>query len=93
MANHPSALKRDRQSKKRRERNRGVLTSTRSAAKKALAALSTKNPDQINAALKEATAVIDSAASKGVIPKNRASRKVSRLAKKAKKALSAPPSS
>lgn len=89
MANHPSALKRERQAQKRRQRNRGVLSSVRTAIKKVQTALSEKNSDRVKAALKEATSSIDGAASKGVIPAKRASRKISRLAARVNKFLSA----
>ncbi len=89
MANHPSALKRERQAKKRRQRNRGVLSAVRTAVKRVQKALSEKNQDLAKSALKEATSSLDGAASKGVIPKTRASRKISRLAARVNKFLSA----
>lgn len=93
MANHPSALKRERQAKKRRERNRGTLSAVRTAVKKVQIALSQKNPEQAKAALKEATSFLDGAASKGVLPQARASRKISRLSARVNKFLSPPPAS
>lgn len=90
MANHPSALKRERQARKRRERNRGVLSSIRTAVKKVQTALSEKNAERVTAAFKEAASSLDGAASKGVVPKKRASRKISRLAARVKKFLAAP---
>jgi small subunit ribosomal protein S20 len=92
VANHPSALKRERQSKKRKDRNRGTLSSVRTAVKKVQAALSEKNAELAKTALKEATSSLDGAASKGILPKKRASRKISRLAARVNKYLSAPPS-
>lgn len=91
MANHPSALKRERQSKKRKDRNRGALSSVRTAVKKVQKALSEKNAELIKSALKEATSSLDGAASKGIVPQKRASRKISRLAARVNKYLSAPP--
>ena len=91
MANHPSALKRERQARKRRDRNRGALSSVRTAVKKVQAALTEKNPELIKTALKEATSSLDGAAGKGVLPQKRASRKISRLAARVNKFLSAPP--
>ncbi len=91
MANHPSALKRARQSKKRRDRNRSVLSSIKTAVKKVYAAIPEKNDEKIKTALKDAISSLDSGASKGVIPKKRASRKVSRLTIRANKGLVAPP--
>lgn len=92
MANHPSALKRERQSKKRRDRNRGALSAVRTAVKKVQAALSEKNAEVVKTALKEATSFLDAAASKGIVPQKRASRKISRLAARVNKYLSPPPS-
>ncbi|MFQ5780356.1 MAG: 30S ribosomal protein S20 [Nitrospiria bacterium] len=93
MANHPSALKRERQARKRRERNRAVTSSIRTALKKAQIALSEKDAERIKTTFKEATSSLDRAASKGIIPHKRASRKVSRLTARVNQALSvAPPS-
>ncbi len=89
MANHPSALKRERQAKKRKQRNRGILSAVRTAVKRVQTALSEKNQDLAKSALKEATSSLDGAASKGVIPQKRASRKISRLSARVKKFLSA----
>lgn len=83
MANHPSALKRARQSEKRRLRNRSVSSAIKTAVKKVTAAVAVNELEQVKTTLKEATAALDKAASKGVIPKRRASRKISRLTKKA----------
>ncbi len=91
MANHPSALKRERQAKKRRDRNRGALSSVRTAVKKVQIALSEKNAELVKSAFKEATSFLDGAASKGILPPKRASRKISRLAARVNKYLSTPP--
>ena len=88
MAIHPSALKRERQANKRKERNRGVLSSLRTAVKKVYSAISEKNADLVKTTFKEANSVLDGAASKGVIPAKRASRKISRLAARVNKFLS-----
>ena len=92
MAIHPSALKRERQANKRRDRNRGALSAVRTAVKKVHAALSEKNPELVKTAFKEATSSLDGAAAKGVIPSKRASRKISRIAAQVNKFLSAPAS-
>ncbi len=91
MANHPSALKRVRQALKRRDRNRSALSSMKTAVKKVYAAIPEKNDEKIKTALKSAISSLDSTASKGIIPKKRASRKVSRLAIRTNKVLAAPP--
>ncbi|MBS1104991.1 MAG: rpsT [Deltaproteobacteria bacterium] len=85
MARHKSAQKRARQDVKRRERNRTIRTRTRSVVKTLRSEL------EANAAgaaekLREAESALRKAATKGVIPKRRASRQVSRLAKAANRA-------
>ena len=81
MANHKSAKKRARQTLKRTKRNRHTRSQVKSAVKSARAALAAGDAGETTAALKVAEGVLHRAASKGVIPKKRASRHVSRLAK------------
>ena len=81
MANHASALKRARQNEKRRVRNKAVRTRLRGAIKSVRQALETKDQEAAREALKVAEPIIDKAASKGVLPKRTAARKISRLAK------------
>jgi len=76
-----SALKRDRQAEKNRIRNKAVKTAIKTITKKVEVAVSNKNPEEIKKILTEATRTITKAASKGVIHRNTASRKISRLAK------------
>lgn len=92
MANHPSALKRERQAQKRRIRNRAMNSRVKTAIKKVLNAISESGAEAIKTTLRDATSTLDKAASKGVIPKKRASRKISRLTLRANKATSAPES-
>ncbi|MGD8562577.1 MAG: 30S ribosomal protein S20 [Desulfarculaceae bacterium] len=82
MANHPSALKRARQNIKRRSRNRAVRTRVRNMIKVVNQAVEAKDAQAAQEALKQAVPMIDKAASKGVLHKNNAARKVSRLASK-----------
>jgi len=56
--------------------------------KKVLLALQGKEKDGLQQTFKEAVICIDKAASKGVIHKNNASRRISRLAKKVDQSLS-----
>ena len=80
MANHKSALKRMRQSEKRRLRNRQVVSHMRSSIKKfQLEAEEGKSPETLQESLQQVSVIIDKAASKGVIHRNNASRKISRL--------------
>jgi small subunit ribosomal protein S20 len=81
MANHKSALKRDRQSKVRRLRNRINKTKMKSAVGAIEQAVEAGSEDQARKALQNAASVIQQTASKGSIHKKTAARKVSRLAK------------
>lgn len=86
---HKSTIKRARQAEKRRLRNRAVLTSVKTHIKKVLAAVEQKNVEQAQALLRQATSAIAKAAAKGVLKKNTASRRISRLATRVN-ALTAP---
>ena len=81
MANHKSAKKRARQTPKRTERNRSSRSRVKSAVKSARSALAVGDAEETATALKAAEGILRRAASKGAIPKKRASRSVSRLAK------------
>ena len=81
MANHASALKRARQNERRRVRNKAVRTRLRGAIKSVRQAIEAKDQEAASAAMKAAEPIIDQAASKGVLPKRTAARKISRLAK------------
>lgn len=80
MANVKSAEKRNRQNQKRRARNRANQTAVKSAAHKGMEIIR-KDAKAAVEALRVATSAIARAARKGAIPKGRASRKISRLAK------------
>ncbi|MBP7125737.1 30S ribosomal protein S20 [Myxococcota bacterium] len=77
MANHKSALKRHRQSLKARARNMHYRSMARTAVKKARNA---PKKDQVEA-FRDAASVLAHVAAKGVIPRRRAARKISRLAR------------
>ena len=81
MATHKSAQKRARQALRRRARNRQVRTHVRSTVKDARSAVASAPPPQAQEAVRAAEGSLRRAASKGVIPKKRASRQVARLAK------------
>jgi len=81
MANHKSALKRDRQSKVRRLRNRINKTKMKSSVEQLEAAVEAGSEEQAVKALQNAASVIQKTVSKGSIHKKTASRKISRLAK------------
>jgi small subunit ribosomal protein S20 len=88
MANHVSALKRARQSEKRRLRNKAAISAMKTEVKKVRAAFSENNSETIKTTLKLATTSLAKTASKGIIPKKRASRKISRLTLQANKLAS-----
>lgn len=82
MANHASALKRVRQSRKRRLRNKSYKSTINTMAKKTMASLEEKDTEKTQAYYKAALARLDSAVNKGILHRNTASRKISRLTKK-----------
>lgn len=81
MANHKSALKRDRQSKARRLRNRMNKSQMKGAVGTVEEAVAAASPEQAREALQKAASVIMKTAAKGAIHKKTASRKISRLTK------------
>lgn len=83
-----SALKRDRQSEKRSARNQSARTAVKTAIKKVETALSAKDKETIEKTFTSAVKTISSTASKGIIHRNTASRKISRVARKVHAALS-----
>ncbi len=85
MANHKSALKRDRQSKIRRMRNRMNKSTMKTAVRKVEEALVAGSEDQAKEALTVAIPVIQRTANKGTIHKKNAARKISRLTKRVNK--------
>jgi small subunit ribosomal protein S20 len=84
-----SVLKRARQSEKLNLRNTAVRSRLKTLAKKLNEAVDTKDKEKVEKTLREAVKAISSAASKGIIHKNTASRKISRLSKKADSVLKA----
>lgn len=81
MANIKSAKKRILVNRTKAERNKAIRSGVKTAMKKVFAAVEANDKEAAQAALTEATATIDRAATKGVYHANNASRKVSRLAK------------
>lgn len=74
-----SAEKRNRQAEKRRIANKKVKSSIRTAAKKVVVAAQGKDKAVADAALHAMISEIDTAARKGVVKKNAAARKKSRM--------------
>ena len=79
MANIKSAIKRNRQNEKRRVRNRIFRGQARTSIKKAHTALASGDAAASREATLEAISALDTAAEKGVIHKNNAARRKSRL--------------
>jgi small subunit ribosomal protein S20 len=79
MANHKSALKRIRQTAKRTERNRFYRTRLKNIVKAVRAAIDAGNKEEATAAFKVANQQIHKFVSKGILKKETAARKVSRL--------------
>ena len=79
MANHKSAIKRHRQSLKRRDRNRSTKSAVRSALKKAEAAATTGSTPEATELARKAESLMASACSKGLYHKATVARKISRL--------------
>jgi small subunit ribosomal protein S20 len=82
VANHPQALKRHRQSLRRRNRNRHYKSVMKTAVKKLYTAIDDSvDPQTVQELYRSASSTIDKTAKKGVIKPNTAARKIGRLAK------------
>lgn len=81
MANHKSAAKRNKQNAVRNARNNHIRTTMRTLVKNVREAVAANDTEIAQAALKKAVPYIDKTATKGVIHKATASRKISRLNK------------
>jgi len=82
MAHSLSAKKRIRQNEKRRARNRWRKSQVRVATKEFQEAAMHGSADQAEQTYREAAQTLDKVAAKGVIHKNTAARRKSRLAKR-----------
>ncbi|MDI6742375.1 MAG: 30S ribosomal protein S20 [Smithella sp.] len=82
MATHKSAEKRNRQNKKNRQRNVAAKSTLKTKIKAVINSVESKDKENSIKALKVATPSLAKAASKGLIHKKNASRKISRLTKK-----------
>jgi small subunit ribosomal protein S20 len=81
-----SALKANRQNIKRREHNRALRSTLRTALKGIRASLGAKDVDAAQKALSQTVSLVDKMAAKGIIHRNTAGRYKSRLAAGLKKA-------
>ncbi len=82
MANIKSAIKRNKQNEKRRLLNRVYRGSARTRIARARVAIEGEDLEAAKAATMAAIAALDKAAQKGVIHKNNAARRKSRLMKR-----------
>jgi small subunit ribosomal protein S20 len=89
LRKNKSAIKRAKQSEGRKLRNAHVKTTMKTQIKKTLSAIETKDKENLDVLFGKAVSQINKAASKGVIHKNNAARKVSRLTKKVSGAMQA----
>jgi small subunit ribosomal protein S20 len=84
VANHKSALKRAKQTEKRYARNKAYRTRLKNILKEArLFIENEENKEAVEQHLKNAERLIQKIHTKGIIHKNKASRLISRLYKKA----------
>lgn len=81
MANHKSAIKRNKQNIIRNTRNVQTRTAMRNHVKAVRLAVAEGNKEAATAALTKAVPFIDKVSTKGVIHKSTASRKIGRLTK------------
>lgn len=81
MANIKSAIKRNRQNKKRRLHNRIYRGQARTYIRDARAYIQEENLEEARAATMKAISALDKAAVKGILHKNNVARRKSRLMK------------
>ena len=81
MANHKSALKRNKQNAVRQARNNHVRSTMRTLVKQVRETVTAGDKDAAQLALTKAIPYIDKTATKGIIHSATASRKISRLTK------------
>jgi len=87
MANIKSQIKRNRQNEQRRQRNKAVRSELKTRVRNAIEAADSGDAGAAEAALQTAQRRIDQAASKGMMPKNTAARRKSRLTRQVRSRL------
>lgn len=90
MAHTRSALKRIRQAERRRMRNQMVKSRVKSLLKKARLSIEAGNLEQARLSVGDAISALDRAAERGVLHRNNAARRKSRLMKRYNSAFTAP---
>lgn len=81
VANHASALKRHRQTVKRTKRNQALRTRLRHAVRAVRRAVAERDLTTAQELLRTASRALDKAVTKGLIHRNNAARRISRLAR------------
>jgi small subunit ribosomal protein S20 len=76
---HPSAQKRHRQSIKRQARNQAIRSRVRTFVRRVRESVEARNLSEATERLSAAARALDKAVTKGVLHRNTASRKISRL--------------
>jgi small subunit ribosomal protein S20 len=89
MPNHKSAIKRNKQSIKRRSHNRTVLSAIRTSFRKVRSFVEEKKFDEAKGALRLAESQVSRAAARGLFHRKTASRRIGRLASMVAKAQKA----
>ena len=87
MANIKSQIKRNRQNEGRRVRNKSVRSELKTRARTTITAAEAGDGDAARSALRESQRRTDMAVSKGIIHRNTAARRKSRLAKQVRRLL------
>ena len=87
MANIKSQIKRNRQNERRRTANKAVRSELKTRARATIAAAESGDSAAAESALRVAQQRIDRAVAKGVLPKNTAARRKSRLTKQVRSLL------
>ncbi len=82
MANIKSQIKRNRQNEAQRQRNKSVRSALKTKIKRFEQAVASGDADAAQAQYRATAQALDKAASNGIIHKNKAANKKSRLAKR-----------
>jgi len=87
VANHASAVKRNRQNKKKKVRNAAIRSQVHSQQRRLEEAIENKDKAAVKDLLSKTISAISTARSKGVFHERTASRKIARLSRQAQKII------
>ncbi len=82
MIKHKSPIKRAKQDEKRHQRNHSYKSRVATATRKTISLADSGDKEQAGTEFKRAQALIDRAASKGILHRNTVARKISRIARR-----------